>query len=197
VRRLQAIAQNGLHYTQSPFERERYEEVRQIAAELATGDDDALEEVAASFASFSGHATPKIDVRAVAFRGQELLLVRGHDDGLWTPPGGWAEVGETPRMSAEKELREESGYAGRATKLVGIWEVDVRDRARWPFYGWKLVFLCELADGDPEPPQASEIAEVGFFPLDALPELSGRIAAEQILAADEHRRAAALPTWFA
>jgi ADP-ribose pyrophosphatase YjhB (NUDIX family) len=197
VRRLQAIAQNGLHYTQSPFERERYEEVRQVAAEIAAGDDAPLEEVVSSFASFSGHASPKIDVRAVAFQGEELLLVRGRDDGLWTPPGGWAEVGETPRFAAEKELREESGRTGRATKLVGIWEVDVRDRARWPFYGWKLVFLCELDDGEPSPPHASEIVEVGFFAPDELPELSGRITAEQLATAAEHRRDPSLPTWFA
>ena len=197
MRRLQAIAQNGLHYTQSPFERERCEEVRAVAAEIAAGDDGAIEEVAASFASFSGHASPKVDVRAVAFRGDELLLVRGRDDALWTPPGGWAEVGETPRAAAEKELREESGYAGRATRLVGIWEVDSRGRPRWPFYGWKLVFLCELEDGDPEPPQASEILEVGFFPPDALPELSGRITAEQLDAAAAHHRDPSLPTWFA
>jgi ADP-ribose pyrophosphatase YjhB (NUDIX family) len=197
VRRLQAIAQNGLHYSENPFERERFEEVRAIAAELAAGDDAPVEELTASFASQSGHACPKVDVRAVAIRGDEVLLVRGRDDGLWTPPGGWAEVGETPRLAAEKELREESGYTGRAAKLVGIWEVDVRHRPRWPFYGWKLVFLCELEDGDPEPPQASEIVDVGFFPPDALPELSGRIRPEQIAAAAEHRRDPSLPTWFA
>jgi ADP-ribose pyrophosphatase YjhB (NUDIX family) len=188
VRRLQAIAQNGLHYTQSPFERERFEEVRQIAAELAAGDDAPLEEVAAAFASFSGHASPKIDVRAVAFRGDEVLLVRGRDDGLWTPPGGWAEVGESPRTAAEKELREESGYRGRAVDLLGVFEIDVRDRPRWPFYGWKLVFLCELDGAEPAAHQAMEIEEVGFFAEDALPELSGRIRREHLALAFDHRR---------
>src|SRR3954470_5166759 len=90
VRRLQAIAQNGLQYTESPFERERFEEVRAIAAELAAAGDAPLEELAASFASQSGHACPKLDVRSVAFRDDRVLLVRGADDGLWTPPGGWA-----------------------------------------------------------------------------------------------------------
>lgn len=197
MRRLQAIAQNGLNYTQNPFERERFEQVRAIAAEVAAGDDSPLEELAASFAAVSGHATPKIDVRAVAFRGEELLLVQGRDDGLWTPPGGWAEVGETPRAAAEKELREESGFAGRAVKLVGVWEVDVRGRPRWPFYGWKLVFLCELDETEPELPQASEILEVGFFSPDALPSLSGRIAPEQLAAAAAHARDPTLPTFFA
>jgi ADP-ribose pyrophosphatase YjhB (NUDIX family) len=197
VRRLQAIAQNGLNYTTNPFERARFEEVREIAAELAAGDDAPLEELAATFAAVSGHATPKVDVRAVAFRGDELLLVRGRDDRLWTPPGGWAEVGETPRAAAEKELREESGFSGRAVKLVGVWEVDSRHRPRWPFYGWKLVFLCELGGGEPAPPQASEILEVGFFPPDVLPALSGRITPEHLAAAVAHARDPSLPSYFA
>jgi ADP-ribose pyrophosphatase YjhB (NUDIX family) len=188
VRRLQAIAQNGLHYTDNPFERERFEEVRAIAAELAASDDAPLEELLASFAAQSGHACPKIDVRSIAFRGEEVLLVRGRDDGLWTPPGGWAEVGESPRVAAEKELREESGYGGRAVDLLGVFELDVRGRPRWPFYGWKLVFLCELDDAEPAAHQAFEIAEVGFFAENALPELSGRIRGEHLALAFEHRR---------
>jgi ADP-ribose pyrophosphatase YjhB (NUDIX family) len=171
--------------------------VRAIAAELAAGDDEPLEVLAASFASVSGHATPKLDVRAVAFRDDQLLLVRGRDDGLWTPPGGWAEVGETPRAAAEKELKEESGFTGRAVKLVGVWEVDARGRPRWPFYGWKLVFLCELDAVEPEPPQMSEILEVGFFSPSALPPLSGRIRPEQLAAAAAHAHDPSLPTFFA
>jgi ADP-ribose pyrophosphatase YjhB (NUDIX family) len=196
VRRLQAIAQNGLNYTESPFERERFEEVRAVAAELAASDDAPLEELVASFAAESGHACPKIDVRAVAFRHDRVLLVRGADDGLWTPPGGWAEVGESPRTAVEKELFEESGYRGVAQRLVGVWEVDARGRPRWPFYGWKLVFLCELADDEPAAHQASEISEVGFFAVDDLPELSGRIRAEHIAASYAAHHDASLPTLF-
>jgi len=196
VRRLQAIAQNGLNYSENPFERERFEEVRQIAAELASSDDAPLEELVASFAAQSGHACPKIDVGSVAFRGDEVLLIRGRDDGLWTPPGGWAEVGESPRSTAEKELREESGYVGRATKLLGVFEVDARNRARWPFYGWKVVFLCELDDGAPAPHQASEVLEVGFFAEGALPELSRRIRPQQLELAFAHRRDPSLPAVF-
>jgi ADP-ribose pyrophosphatase YjhB (NUDIX family) len=188
VRRLQAIAQNGLHYSENPFERERYEEVRAIAAELAATDDVALEELAASFAAQSGHACPKIDVHAFAFRGDEILLVRGRDDGLWTPPGGWAEVGESPRQAVEKELREESGYSGRAVDLLGAFEMDIRHRPRWPFYGWRLVFLCELDDADPVAHQASEILEVGFFAEAALPELSRRTRPDQLALGFARRR---------
>ena len=196
MRRLQAIAQNGLHYTASAFERERFEEVRAIAAELAVSPEEPLESLAETFAAERGHACPKLDVRAAAFRAERVLLVRGRDDGLWTLPGGWAEVGESPRVAVEKELAEESGYRGRATKLVGIYEQDVRHRPRWPFYGWKLVFLCELVDAGPGAPQASEIVDVGFFGPDELPELSPRTPPEHVAAALAHLRDPALATAF-
>jgi ADP-ribose pyrophosphatase YjhB (NUDIX family) len=196
VRRLQAIAQNGLHYTESAFERERFEEVRAIAAELAAAADEPLESLAETFAAERGHACPKLDVRAAAFRDGRVLLVRGRDDGLWTLPGGWAEAGESPRAAVEKELAEESGYRGRATRLAAVYEQDSRDRPRWPFYGWKLVFLCELLDDEPHAPQASEIVDVGFFALDALPELSRRTIPAHVEAALAHARDPATATYF-
>ncbi|HZQ82894.1 MAG TPA: NUDIX hydrolase N-terminal domain-containing protein [Gaiellaceae bacterium] len=196
ARRLQAIAQNGLHYSGSPFEHERYEAVRAIAAELAASELEPLESLVETFAAQTGHACPKIDVRAAAFRDGKVLLVRNVDDARWSLPGGWAETGESPRTSAEKELREESGYTGRATKLVGIWEQDSRDRPRWPFYGWKLAFLCELADEATGELHAIEVDDVGFFGADELPELSVRSSAEQLRICFEHAREPSLPTVF-
>jgi ADP-ribose pyrophosphatase YjhB (NUDIX family) len=196
VRRLHAISQNGLHYTEDLFDRERYEELRSIASEIAALGGAPVEELGAAFADERGHATPKVDVRAIAFRDDEILLVRGVDDGLWTPPGGWAEIGEPPSRAAERELREESGYRGTATKLIGALERDALDRPRWPFYAYKLVFRCELEDGEPAPPQASEVSEVGFFDVHGLPLLSERFGADQLALAFEHLRDPARPPDF-
>lgn len=195
VRRLQAIAQSGLTYDPHPFHRERYEQIRQIAAEMAAGELQP-EELLAAFALETGHATPKIDVRAAAFRDGRVLLVRGLDDGLWTLPGGWAEVGEKPSEAAEKELREESGHAGRAVKLIGMFERDVRGRARFPFYAYKIYFLCELDDEEPAPVQASEISEAAFFAEEELPPLSPRTPREHLARAFDHLRDPSLPADF-
>lgn len=195
MRRLQAIAQNGLLYATDPFDRERFEEVRAIAAEMASGDDDH-EDVLAAFTAEAGHATPKVDVRAAAFRDGRVLLVCGADDGLWTLPGGWCEVGEAPSVAAEKELREESGYTGRAVKLVALYNRDVRDRPRWPFHAYKLVFLCELSDGEPGAPHADEVTGVRFFAVDELPELSERVRRDQVKRAFAHARDPTLPADF-
>ena len=200
ARRLQAVAQNGLLYDDtSAFHVERYEEVGAIAAELAAAQTgEAVEDIAAAFAVDYSHATPKVDVRGAAFRGSELLLVRGADDVLWTLPGGWAEVGEPPREAIEKELVEETGYPVRATKLIGVYARDLRSRPRWPTYVYNLFFLCELLDGEPGVPHAHEISEVGFFAEDALPPLSviRGMTPDLLARVFEHHRDPALPADF-
>jgi ADP-ribose pyrophosphatase YjhB (NUDIX family) len=183
---LQAIAQNGLLYAQDPFDRERYEQVRSVAAEIAAaGADAAVEPVLGLFAGEAGYATPKVDVRGVVFRDGQLLLVRGSDDGLWTVPGGWAEVGERPSEAVEKEVHEESGYAARAVKLIGVQD---RRFELAPFHIYKLFFRCELAPGKPATPAAHEIDAVGFFGEHDLPELSRRAGQKGLAWVFEHLR---------
>src|SRR5262249_39221068 len=103
VRRIQAISQTALTYAQDPLNRERYEELSRIAAEII-GRHSTLPEVVARacFAEQSGYTTPKIDVRAAIFRQGRILLVRERSDGLWTLPGGWADPGVSPSECAVK-----------------------------------------------------------------------------------------------
>ena len=163
VRRLQAIAQNGLQYTSPPFERERWELVQKLAAEMAAREGEEAEPLAAAFAAEYGHATPKVDVRGVVFRDDRVLLVRGIDDRQWTLPGGWAEVGERPSEAVEKEVREESGYEVRAAKLLAVHDRDLRERPRWPVHRYKLFFLCKLVREEPGEPSPHETDGVGWF----------------------------------
>ena len=84
-----AIAQNGLAYAKNPFDVERYEAVREMAAEImALHSDMDLNCARTRFASEAGHATPKVDVRGAVFRSDGILLVRQRQHGLWTLPGG-------------------------------------------------------------------------------------------------------------
>jgi ADP-ribose pyrophosphatase YjhB (NUDIX family) len=194
VRRLQAVAHNGIHYATGPFDVERYEEVRQIAVELAALGPDEPEELARRFAQEPGHATPKLDVRGVVARGEEVLLVRGLDDGRWTLPGGWAEVGETPSAAVEKEVRQEAGLTVRAARLLAVLNRDVRDRPRFAFHGWKVYFLCDvLAEGEPD---GIETDAVGWFAEDALPELSFRMPPGHLERIFAHVRDPSLPAEF-
>ncbi len=182
VRRLQAIAQSGLTYAKDPYDVERYEQVRRIAVEIAASRSEGVADyIDTLFSEESGYATPKLDIRAVVLdEEEEVLLVREKEDGLWTLPGGWVDVGESPSESVEREVKEESGYEVRAVRLLALWDRDKHPHPPIPFHVYKLYFQCELLGGGPLA-ASTETEGVGFFSKDALPELSlGRVTSQQI-----------------
>lgn len=170
AQRLQAIAQTGLTYARDPYDRERYEELRGIAVEMAARALAApAEEVRVAFAPLLGYPTPKVDVRAVVFRGAELLLVRERRSQRWTFPGGWADVGDTPSLAAERETLEESGYRVRAEKLLAFLDKSRHEHPPSVDYTYKALIGCRLEGGSPV--TSHEIDAVGFFARAALPDL--------------------------
>lgn len=197
ARQLQAIAQTGSAYDAHPYHAERYERVRQIAAEImAAGGGGEAAELDELFAAQVGHATPKLDVRAAAFRGDELLLVRERVSGLWTLPGGWADVGDSAAQSAVREGREESGFPMRAIKLVALHDRERRGYPPHRWYTYKATFLCELVGGGAGE-HDHEVLEVGFFAEDATPDLDvNRTAPELVALCFAHLRDPELPTEF-
>jgi ADP-ribose pyrophosphatase YjhB (NUDIX family) len=80
-----------------------------------------------------GYATPKVDVRAAVIRDGRILLVRESSDGKWAMPGGWADVGDRPSQTAERETLEESGFVVRAKKLVGAFDANRGERPACSF----------------------------------------------------------------
>lgn len=195
-RRLQAIAQSGLTYCKDKFDIQRYKEIRGIAAEIiAHGSGQDAARVEKIFAEQSGYATPKIDVRVAAFRDGRILLVRELEDGRWTLPGGWADVGEPPSVAAAREAREESGYEVRITKLAAVFDRNLHGHPPYAFHAYKIFFLAELAGGAPK--DSNETADAQFFAEEQLPTLSVmRVTASQIAHLFEHLRHPELPTSF-
>ena len=198
ARRLQALAQSGLAYSPNPFDKERFEEVRAIAAEMMAAQSDAdLQRVVDLFANQTGYATPTGDGRGVVFddRGR-VLLVREKADGMWTLPGGWADVSDTPSAAVEREIREESGYQARASKLVAVWDrVKQGHRPPRPFRIYKIVIRCELTGGAAA--DSLETSGADFFAEDALPPLSlARVTPTQLARLFEHLRHPEWPADF-
>lgn len=188
ARRLQAIAQNGLTYAKDPFDIERYESVREIAAEIMSVHPDVdLNYARDLFASEAGHATPKVDVRGAVFRGDTILLVRERQDGLWTLPGGWADVNESPSEAVVREVHEEAGYYTRAVKLLALYDRNKHGHTPFPYHVYKLFFQCELMGGVPS--QSLETDGVAFFQEGEIPELSLlRVTPAQVARLFEHYR---------
>jgi ADP-ribose pyrophosphatase YjhB (NUDIX family) len=171
---LRALAASGLHFTESAYDRERYERLTQLALRLgglAAGcDAGALEPL---YLGDAGYVTPKLDVRMAVFRGDSLLLVRERADGRWAMPGGYVDIGDTPSQAAERETLEEAGLSVRGRRLIGVFDRRLRPEAPpHLFHIIKLVFLGELVDADAEPRAGSEATAAAFHPLDALPDLS-------------------------
>lgn len=191
---LQAIAQNGLTYTENPFDIERYQSIRQIAAEMmAAYSEKDPQYILNLFRGEVGAATPKVDVRGVVFRDNKILLVKERQDGCWTLPGGWADVGESPSQSVEREVYEESGYETRAVKLLAVFDRNRHPHSPSPYHVYKLFFQCELVSGEPKP--SIETTEVAFFAEDKLPVLSSaRVTPSQIAQLFEYARH---PEWYA
>ena len=198
VRELQAIAQTGLTFASSTFDRERYTAIRSLAAKMmATHSDASFVRVEGLFAEQTGYATPKVDVRGAVIEEGRILLVREvADSGRWTIPGGWADVNQSPSESVIRELQEESGLAVRVRKLAGVYDRTRQGHPPHPFHVYRLFFLCDIVGGVPN--AGLETSEVAFFGENEIPiELSlERTLPHQIRRMFEHARDKDLPTDF-
>lgn len=194
-----AMAENGLRYTENPFDRARYERLADVGGELLeaiSGHPSAA--IRAAMALDGEYVTPKVDVRAALFdESERVLMMRERIDGRWSLPGGWCDPGDTPAEAAEREMLEEAGHPVRAVKLAALLERDRQGHApRLPMAVYKLYFVCETA-GEPRPPQDLETLELGWFDVEDPPPLSeGRILAHQLRMLREHHRDRTLPTAF-
>lgn len=171
ISEIQAIAQSGLTYTSNEYDKERYVRLREIAAELAahcSGNQAAhIENI---FSLEKGYATPKIDVRSFILKDDKLLLVKERSDGLWTLPGGWADVNESASEAVIRETKEETGYIVSAIKLLAFWDKLKHDHPpQWP-HVYKCFFQCEIISG--EATENLEVSDIAFFDINNLPQLS-------------------------
>ncbi|MCW2525545.1 MAG: hydrolase [Pseudonocardiales bacterium] len=197
--RVAALAQNGLTFSTDPFDIDRFEHLRAVAAELLMVlTDRPAEEWKLELGREIGYVTPKVEVRGVLVDDQDrLLLMRETVDGRWSLPGGFADPIDTPSEAVVREVLEETGYGVEVVKLIGCWDRDRRGhRPRLTFSIYKLFFLCR-ATGEQQLPAVLETLEIGWFGIQELPELSpGRVNRWELERALAHHREPSLPTEF-
>jgi ADP-ribose pyrophosphatase YjhB (NUDIX family) len=169
AREIQALAQSGNTYAKNEFDAQRYHRLTEIAAEIISSHSNmSVPELVEDFQEQKGYATPKIDLRGAVFNPEgELLMVRERMDGTWTMPGGWADVGDVPSEGAEREVWEEAGFKVKATKVIGVYDVNLPPQMVL-FHLYKIIYLCDLIEGKAR--TSTETADVRFFKREDIPE---------------------------
>ena len=178
LQRMIALTYTGLTFTKDPFDRERYEDLRSLLSEMLNQASDLdAEEVAEVLKPTSAYATPLMDVRAWIVEDEKICLVRGQGENDWALPGGFGEVGYSPTENILKEIEEETGFKVKVERLLAVFDTN-RFQLQSNQYA-KFVFECKFLDGQFQENQ--EIADLQFFAIDQLPNLSEkRITKEQI-----------------
>ena len=174
---LSATARTGLGFTNNLYERERFEEVLAVAADIRSHvvggfhpEEQVQEWLDTVGSGVAGYVTPKVTVGAVVGNDDgELLLIQRADSGVWLYPTGWADVGYSPSEVVVKEVREETGLECEVIRPIAILDGQRRGFTRIPLIS--LVFHCRVTGGILKA-HPLECRDVGFFAQDALPELT-------------------------
>lgn len=167
---LQSLAQAGLTYGKDAYDKERYERIREISAEMMSHIADIpLEKVKELFCNEIGYQTPKIDTRAAIFKDDKILLVQ-EKNGTWSLPGGWCDVNLSVAENTIKEVKEEAGLEVIVKSVIAVQD---REKHNLPVYVYKvckIFMLCSIVGGNFEP----NIETIGFayFSENEIPQLA-------------------------
>lgn len=193
---IQSIAQAGLTYGKDVYDKERYERLREISAEMVAHKADLpVGKVKNLFCNETGYQTSKVDTRAAIFKEGKILLVH-EKNGTWPLPGGWCDVNQSVAENTVKEVLEEAGLKVRAERLIAVQD---RNRHNVPMYAYgvvKIFVLCKTLGG--EFVSNIETTESRYFARDELPEplACEKTSKEQILLCFEANEAEHWTTQF-
>ena len=167
---LQALAQAGLFYSKDIYDIERFQRIRDIAAEMLTEPSGLpVERVKDLFCNEIGYQTPKLDTRAAVFQDDRILLVQ-EKNGLWSLPGGWVDVDLSIGENTIKEVKEEAGLDVNPKSIIAIQDRKKHNPQIYAYNICKVFVLCELLGGEFQ--ENSETIASGYFSMDNLPPLS-------------------------
>lgn len=181
-RRLLSIAEAGLFYGKDLFDKERYEELQELSLKLISNlSNEPIKKLKNIVDSNEGYPTPKIDVRGYIKKNDKILLVEDAKTKKWAMPGGYAEVGLSPKENVIKEVLEETGLIVESCELIAVFDTNLRKDIPQMFQYYKLVFNCIVND-DGLFKENIETSDMDFFTLDNLPSLSlDRTTKEQLI----------------
>lgn len=164
---IQSLAQAGLTYTDNVYDIERYERLREIAAEIIEEKSNiSLEKVKDLFCNENGYQTPKIDTRAAIFKDEKILLTH-ENNGTWSLPGGWCDVLESVASNTIKEVKEETGLDVETIKIIAVQDRNKHNKPIYAYGVCKIFVLCNVIGG--EFIENIETTEIKYFSLNEIP----------------------------
>lgn len=164
---IQSLAQAGLTYTDNVYDIERYERLREIAAEIIEEKSNiSLEKVKDLFCNENGYQTPKIDTRAAIFKDDKILLTH-ENNGTWSLPGDWCDVLESVASNTIKEVKEETGLDVETIKIIAVQDRNKHNKPIYAYGVCKIFVLCNVIGG--EFIENIETTEIKYFSLDEIP----------------------------
>lgn len=171
AKRIQALSQSGLAFSKDIYDIERYEELRDISIEIMAAHTELeIDKVRDLFANETGYQTPKVDVRGVVFKNNQILMVKENIDGKWSLPGGFCDVELSPTENVVKEIKEESGFDVVPIRLVALLDKNKHPHPPEAYHYYKIFILCEIIGG--KPTAGIETNNINFFGEHNLPQLS-------------------------
>lgn len=171
AKELQFIAQAGLTYTENSFDRERFQRIREISAEMMSlMSNIPLETIKSLFCNETGFQTPKLDTRAAIFDDEGRILLVKENNGTWSLPGGWVDLMQSVKSNTIKEVREEAGLDVETIRLIAVQDRNKHNTPPYAYNVCKVFVLCKTIGGSFQ--ANPETVESRYFALDELPQLA-------------------------
>jgi ADP-ribose pyrophosphatase YjhB (NUDIX family) len=172
ITRLKSISDLGLLYCNNEFDKERYEELRELSLRLlGSFSNQTASELSERLPIAQDYPTVKVDIRGLILNDtHQILLVKESTDNRWSLPGGWADVGFSAKETMLKEIKEETGLDAEVIQLLAIFDKHKHDHPPEPHYVFKLVFFCQALSTNLQ--KGFDVLDIGYFDINDLPELS-------------------------
>jgi len=172
IKRLKSISDIGLLYSKNEYDKERYMELQEITFNLLHKFSGLnIEDLKFQLPQAKDYPTAKVDIRGLSISDDnKILLVQESVDSKWSLPGGWGDVGYSPKETIINEFKEETGLDVTAERLLAVFDKKMHPHPPQPFYVYKMVFYCKSVSV--EITRGFDVLDVQYFSIDNLPALS-------------------------
>ncbi len=181
IKRLKSIADTGLLYSRNEYDKERYKELHDVSFKLLNKVSGlSMKDLKFMLPEVKDYPTAKVDIRGLVIsHDNKILLIQESVDGKWSLPGGWGDIGYSPKETIIKEFKEEAGLDVTADRLLAVFDKKMHPHPPQPFYVYKMVFYCKIISA--EITKGFDVLDVQYFSIENLPELSeDRILKSQV-----------------